>query len=458
MSGELTTAFVSTAMSGLGYEVLGGHAAPIFGGTADSRLVKTGYLFSAFRGERLNGNDYLEEAVTAGAVATVSERRPLRREANCTYVIGSDSRQTMADLARTWRAECPAQVIGITGTVGKTTAKELLAGALDSSYRTHRSPGNFNSREGLPLALCSLTKEHEISVLEMAMDSAGEIAELCDIAKPDVGIVLNIGRTHVSKLGSIEAIAAEKLALPRELSAKGTAVLNADDSRVAASIPELSCKVLTFGIENDADVRGRNIRGHGLEGTEFDVTYGRKTVAVALAIPGLHVVPAALASIAAMLAVGMRFPKAAEAVTNANVPGRMNVAKSRKGFTILDDRYNSSPASLDGALRMLGGLAGRRIALLGEMAELGEFSEEEHLAIGKLCATTCDAVFAVGLLCQHLVDAAKEAGLEQVTWFPTKEAAAAAALEFASAGDYVLVKASRGQAFETVLPLLEGTA
>ncbi len=192
MSGEMTTPFIASAMTARGYSVLEGTPSVVLGGAADSRLVKSGDLFAAFRGENVDGNEYVDAAVGLGAVAAIAERAPARRNPDCTYVVGDDSRATVADLAKAWLAECDANVIGITGTVGKTTAKELLAAAASCFYETHHSPGNFNSREGLPLALCSLTKKHEISILEMAMDSPGEIAELCDIARPRIGLCCSL--------------------------------------------------------------------------------------------------------------------------------------------------------------------------------------------------------------------------------------------------------------------------
>ena len=213
----MTTAFLAESMHAHGYRVIEGAAAPITGGAADSRLTQPGDLFAAFRGERLDGNDFVDEAMTQGAAAAVCERAPGGDWPDRTLAIVDDTRTAMAELARDWRRSCGVRVAGITGTVGKTTAKELTASALEKHFRTHHSPGNLNSREGLPLALISLQRDHEVSVLEMAMDSEGEIAELCAIAEPSVGAVLNIGATHLEKLGSMEAIEREKLSLARGL-------------------------------------------------------------------------------------------------------------------------------------------------------------------------------------------------------------------------------------------------
>ena len=457
MSG-MTTTFLAESMRTHGYRVVGGAEAPILGGAADSRLVQTADLFAAFRGEHQDGNDFVDEALQRGAAAAVCEREPAQGWPDRTLAVVDDTRVALAALARDWRRACGTKVIGITGTVGKTTAKDLTATALAQRHGTHRSPGNLNSREGLPLALMSLTRHHAVSVLEMAMDSEGEIAELSAIAEPFVGVVLNIGATHLSKLGSMAAITREKLALVRGLPADGVAVINMDDERIAPVAGELHCNVIGFGANASARLRHGEIRDFGLEGTEFPVTFEDEEQTVRLRLLGSHLVPTALAAIGAELALGESLAGAAEAVSTAEIEGRLSVRRSVSGALILDDSYNASPDSVAGALALLAGLSGRRVALLGEMAELGERAESEHGRIGRLAAERCDALLATGRLCQVLVREAQRAGLREARWFETKEAAAERAAELLSCGDHILVKASRSQALETVIPTLEGAA
>jgi len=454
MTPHLTTPILAAYARLSGFEVFEGPPAEITGGAADSRNVKPGDLFAAFPGENADGNDYITEALAGGAVAVVCARPPVDRGA-ATVVVAPDTTQAMAKLAHAWRKECAPEVVGITGTVGKTTAKEFTAAVLSQRFRTHNSPGNLNSREGLPLALMSLRRDHQVSVLELAMDSKGEIAELAAIAEPRVGAVLNIGLTHVSKLGSIEAIAEEKLSLPRSLPPTGTAVLNADDPRVAAVAPELKCEVITFGEAEGSVLRRGPITDRGLRGTSFDVTYGETTERVNCPLPGAHTVPAALTAIGAALALGLNLRGAASAVSRAEATGRARIYSLASGATVIDDRYNSSPASLQGALRMLAGLSGRRIALLGRMAELGEFEETEHRKAGEVAAASCDTLICSGDTCRAMAEAAREAGHPDVRWFATKEEAAREAAAILRPGDHILVKASRGEAFETILPTLE---
>jgi len=269
-----TTAFVAKILAAKGYRVIAGADRPITGGAADSRRVQHGNLFAAFRGEHVDGSEYVPAAIAAGAAAIVCERAPATIPADVTVAVVADTRVALKELARAWRDTCPARVVGITGTVGKTTAKEAIASTLATRFAVHRSPGNMNSREGLPLALLSLGQEHQFSVLEMAMDSPGEILELCEVARPEIGVVLNIGLTHVSKLGSLEAIAREKLSLVRTLPASGTAILNADDALVDAVAPELACRTIRFGRPGTgATLTWSNTEDGGLDGVQFEVSF-----------------------------------------------------------------------------------------------------------------------------------------------------------------------------------------
>lgn len=456
MTAQLTTGFVAETMRDQGYVVFQGPDTEVTGGAFDSRRVCQGDLFTAFRGEHLDGNQFVGEALARGAVAAICERLPEPVPLASTVVVAPDAARAVGQLAHAWRKACDPQVVGITGTVGKTTAKDLTAAALSVRFHTHRSPGNLNSREGLPLALMSLRRDHEVSVLEMGMDTPGEIAELCAIAEPDIGVVLNIGLTHVSKLGSADAIEAEKLALVRWLPATATAVVNIDDARIALAAPGLRARVLSFGKAGPAVLRWGTVVDHGLLGTSFEVTYAGLSHQVDCHIPGEHIVPGALAAVAVCLALGMTLPEAAAAVEAAETEGRLHVLASETGATILDDSYNSSPASLAGALRMLGGLAGRRLALIGRMAELGDYEADEHQRIGEIAAETCDVLVAVGESCRITVETARASGLRDATWFADRDEAAAAVRARLKSGDFVLVKASRSHAFETILPILVG--
>lgn len=460
MSGNLDTRFLAIEMRSRSYQVLEGAVTAITGGAADSRKVLPGDLFCAFPGETADGNAFVAEALDAGAVAALCSRPPEGEWPGATIVIAPDTTRAAGELAHAWRLACNPRVVAITGTVGKTTAKDLTAAALSQHFRTHSSPGNLNSREGMPLALLSLRRDHEVSVLEFGMDRAGEIVELCEIAQPQVGIVLNIGLTHAAKLGDAAAIADEKLSLVRWLPESATAILNMDDHRVAAAHDELRCRVIGFGSNGSgAALTYRDVADFGLDGTEFTVRLLLEEARVRLRVPGAHTIPAALAAIAAGYALGLTVAEAAAAVSASSVDGgRLQVRASDTGAVILDDRYNSSPLSLAGALRLLAGRPPHRIAFLGPMAELGEHEEDEHRRAGKLAAAACDLLVAVGEPGRVLVNAARAEGLADAYWFEDKREAAAFVRERLTTGDTVLLKASRSAALETVIPFLEGEA
>lgn len=453
---HLRTEFLAEVLEPAGCDVRVGRHEAILDGEADSRRVKRGDLFAAFRGARLNGNDFLDEAFARGAVAAIAEREPDRPWPDRTLALADDTRRALAILAREWRKACGTTVVGITGTVGKTSTKELTAELLSVFFHTHRSKENFNSLEGLPLALMSLRHDHQVSVLEMAMDRKGEIRALCEIAHPRVGIVLNIGATHAEKVGRIEEIAEEKLSLARWLPESGTAILNADDPRVAAGAAGLAARVLTFGESPEADLRATDVEERGLEGTAFTVRSGDRAVRTSCPLPGRHVLPAALAALAAAMVLGVRLEEAAEALPGLRVQGRLRVLRAPGGWQILDDTYNSSPASLEGALRLLARLEGRRVAVLGHMAELGEYSEPEHRRLGKVAAACADLLIVVGEVARPLAASAAEEGAA-VEWFAEKDDAAAWLVPRLRAGDVVLLKGSRSAALEALIPrLMEG--
>jgi UDP-N-acetylmuramoyl-tripeptide--D-alanyl-D-alanine ligase len=411
MNGHLTTAILAAEMRARGYAVHEGPERQIDGGAADSRVVRPGELFTAFHGEHVDGNDFVSDALANGATAAICERMPAGEWPDRTIVVAPNARKAVGELAHAWRMTCAPTVVGITGTVGKTTCKDMTAAVLGARFRTHKSEGNLNSREGLPLALMSLQRDHEVSVLELAMDSPGEIVELCEIAVPKVGVVLNIGLTHVSKLGSIDAIEREKLSLPRWLPADGTAVLNVDDPRIAPVVPELKCRVWSFGNRSAGTrLRWYGVKTEGLNGLRFHVTPGGKTARVDSPMPGEHTVPGVVAAMCVGMALGMSLFETAKAVAKSGLSGRIHTFTGLNGATVIDDRYNSSPASLTGALEMLryggGRRSGqhRRIAFLGWMAELGEFEEEEHRKAGVVAASCCDILVAVGAECVPLVE------------------------------------------------------
>lgn len=434
------------------------------GASVDSRQVAPGSCFVALRGERVDGHEFVEHALSGGAVAALVER-PIALPAHLdrAVVLVEDSVAALGALAGWWRQQHDVRVVGITGSTGKTIAKEITADMLSRTFRTLRNEGNLNSETGLPISLLRLEPDDEAAVLEMSMYTVGEIAHLARIARPEVGVVLAVHATHLERAGSIERIAEAKAELPRALPADGLAVLNADDARVAAMRELTPATVRTFGLGPGADVTAAGIESHGLDGTTFDLRTPWGARRVSHAMPGRHLVPHALAAAAVSERFDMTLDEVAASLgAGSHAPHRMNVLESSSGARVVDDTYNASPVSVAGALDFLaetGVPAGRRrIAVLGDMLELGPREELLHRVAGAHAARAADAIVTVGERGRWIAQGARAAGSARVV--EAGDAMEAAELLESAlaprAGDLVLVKASRGMGLERTVEMLTG--
>ena len=420
----------------------------------DSRGVQPGDLFFALRGEHHDGHDFVEDALARGAAGLVVER-PLEAPPEVAVFQVSDSLSALQRLAAHWRARHDVDVVGVTGSVGKTTCKELIAAVLGARWRVLKSPANLNTEIGLPLTLLGLTPEHERAVLEMAMYGPGEIDLLCRIAQPRIGVVTNVGPVHLERLGSMAAIAAAKGELVEALPSDGVAVLNGDDATVAAMASRTKARVLLYGQSSQCHIRGSDLASHGLDGISFRLTYeGSRPRRVEAHLPGRHHLYPALAAAAVALAEGMTLAEVASALEEARPELRLRVLTTPNGATILDDSYNASPQSVSAALDLLTELPGRRIALLGEMRELGAAEEEGHRQVGQRAAACADLILVVGERARPLYEAARATGPAEVRFLALAEEAASILRDELQPGDYLLVKASRAVALETVVDAL----
>jgi len=447
----------------------------------DSREARPGSLFVALKGEHADGHDYVASAFGKGAVAALVER-PTQGAASIIDLTGGpagavrelplpralplallvpDALQALQQLARARRRESPSlRVVGVTGSVGKTTAKEIIAAVLSQRQPTLKSEGNHNNEIGLPLTLMDLDAPHRYAVLEMGMYALGEIALLCEIALPQVGVVTNVGPTHLERLGSLERIAQAKAELVRALPAEGMAVLNGDDPRVWSMNSQTAARVLTFGLGEDCDVRASALVSMGLEGVRFEVQasarcgVGSRT-APALRTPmlGLPGVLSSLPAVAIGLAEGLTWDEIQAGLIAAGAGIRLVPVPGAMGMTILDDSYNASPASTLTALAVLAESPGRRVAALGDMLELGAYETEGHCQVGRAAAGALDLLIAVGPRARHMADAAHEAGLPaaQVLVVPDTESAIRVLRDVLRSGDTLLVKGSRGMAMERIV-------
>ncbi len=422
----------------------------------DSRKVGRGDLFVALKGERVDGHDYVEEAVMRGATGALVER-PL--DVDVAQYVVPDALTALQGIARSRRVSRPnLKVIAVTGSVGKTTTKELTAAVLGSKYSLLKSEGNLNSEIGLPLMLLELTHKHRRAVLEMGMWGPGEIALLCNIAQPEVGIVTNVGPSHLERMGTIEAIANAKAELVEALPEHGTAILNADDERVAAMATRTAANIVTYGLSPNADVRAIDIDSRGLSGVHFTLAYGDDRAPVYSRLPGRAMVHNALAAAAAGIVDGIDLQDVARALGEAQIPTRLAAHPGPNGSTIIDDTYNASPASTRAALELLGEVSGRKIAVLGDMRELGSAEYDGHLEVGRFAAEVADTIYAVGELGRWIGEAATAAGHKDVRMVTDKAEIAPALLAELAPGDVVLLKASRALALETVLEALRESA
>jgi len=455
----LTCAAIARALAPLGASATGAGDRPLGDVRIDSREVTRGDVFVALPGERVDGNDFIDDAIARGAAAVIASRTPAEPAAACVFVI-EDPLAALQALGGWWRRQFDLPVVAITGSVGKTTTKELIAGLLASRYRTLKNAGNQNNEIGVPLTMLSIRPGHERVVTEMGMYQQGEIRGYCEIALPSVGVVTTVRPIHLDRVGSIEGIEAAKRELPEALPADGLCVLNADDPRVLRMASATRARVLTYGIDHEADVRALELRPGGADGTVFTLAHGGAQAEVFLRLPGRHQVANALAAAAVALADGFAVADVAALLGDARDELRLRVVRGKRGSTILDDTYNAGPDSVSADLAILADCAGRKVAVLGDMLELGSIEIEAHRAIGRQAAGVVDLLYTVGPRARHIAEAAREAGLARVRSFDSKDGVVEAVLEELQAGDFVLVKASHSVALETVAAALyeEGAA
>jgi UDP-N-acetylmuramoyl-tripeptide--D-alanyl-D-alanine ligase len=443
-----------------------GEAVSITGASVDSRRVTPGSIFVAMRGERVDGHGYVADAVRAGAAAAmVAHPVDLPDGLAVPQVVVPDPLIALGGLASWWRARHAVRVVGVTGSTGKTIAKEMIADVLSRAMVTLRNEGNLNSESGLPMTLLRLNRSHEAAVLEMGMYTTGEIARLADIARPEVGVVMAVHATHLERAGSIERIAQGKSELAAALPPDGLAVLNADDPRVVSMRDLTRADVRTFGLAPTAEVRADEIVSRGVAGTEFTLHAGWGTRRMRSGTPGRHLVPHALVAAAVGEWMGVPLDEVADALAaGSRADHRMTIVPAASGATLVDDTYNASPVSVRAALDFLAETpmpAGRRrIAVLGDMLELGPDEERLHREVGALAAETADAIVAVGDRGAWIAEGARAAGAGVVRLAADAEEAASVldAMVSPGPGDLVLLKASRGIGLERAVELLEGPA
>jgi UDP-N-acetylmuramoyl-tripeptide--D-alanyl-D-alanine ligase len=480
----LTLAHVVEALTG--YQSAGGSQV-ITDVVIDSRLTIPGALFVALPGERTDGHNFVAAAFAKGASAAIVQREPagvplveagtapawrvvdLREPVTYAQLTDlelpvclrvEDSLQAMQTLAAWWRGRLNPRVIGVTGSVGKTTTKELIAAVLGTRYRTFKSEGNYNNEIGLPLMLLKLTEAHERAVLELGFYQPGEIRFLCQLARPHVGVVNNVYAVHLERAGSVENIARGKAELVEALppAPEGVAVLNYDDPLVLAMKDRTRARVITYGLDPAADVWADGIESLGLAGIHFHLHYRRETLHVRVPLLGRHSVHTALRAVAVGLSEGLTWQEIVEGLQAIGATQlRLVAVTGPQGSLILDDTYNASPESVVAALNLLDDLEGRRVAVLGDMLELGSYEELGHRLVGRRAGDVADLLITVGPRARMIAHEAREAGLAPEAVIELEDSGQALALlrQVIQPGDVVLLKGSRAVRLDTIVPALE---
>ena len=418
----------------------------------DSRSATQGSLFVALSGDRTDGHLYLNAAFQAGAIAAIAEERALQycedaatlwpdgslrsrghdttadpeHPAQSLIFIVPDSLTALQRVAAYWRAELPVVTVGITGSVGKTTTKEIAANVLSIRYATIRSEGNLNNEIGLPLTLLRLRSEHERAVLEMGMYSQGEIAQLCSWAQPRIGIVTNVGPVHLERLGTIERIAQAKSELPRALPPAdegGVAILNRDDPLVWTMAGVTRARVFTYGLHSEADLWADGIESHGLEGIRFRCHHGHEVYHIRLPMLGRHSVHTALRGAALGLVEGLSWDEIIHGLQDVRGQLRLMVVPGLRDTTLIDDTYNASPDSSLAALNLLREVANashRAIAVFGDMYELGGYEEAGHRLVGGRAAQIVQKLVTVGRRAHWIAEEALASGMNVADVHPVE--------------------------------------
>jgi len=444
----------------------------------DSRQVIPGSLFVAIPGEQTDGHNFIAEAFKRGASFALIQRDvdgsfrtlDLRSVSSADSFLGHDLtsplclrvENTVAALqkiARYWRRKLDLRVIGITGSVGKSTTKEMATEVLSTRYRTLKSPGNLNNEIGLPLTLLRLSSGHQRAVLEMGFYIPGEIAFLCDIALPQVGVVTNVGTVHAERAGSQEAIARGKAELVQALppAPEGVAILNFDDPWVRRMEEKTKARVFFYGLSREAHLWADNVVGLGLEGIRFRLHYAGETLHVKIPLIGRHSVHTALRAAAVGLTEGMNWQEILEGLNQGHTQLRLAAVRSETGALLLDDTYNASPESMLAALNLLDELDGRKVAVLGDMLELGPYERGGHEMVGLRAAQVADVLLTLGERAHIFAEAARRAGMKKssilefneydplVEWLKTN----------LTKDDAVLIKGSHGLRMDRITSLLE---
>ena len=424
--------------------------------TTDSRKISGGSLFVALKGEKFNGEDFVEESFRKGATAALVGK-DFNREVEGVVIKVDDTLAAYQKIAANYRDKFNIPIVAITGSTGKTTTKDLTAAVLSGLGKVLKTSANFNNEIGVPMTLLELNETHKAAVVEIGMRGLGQIESLAKIVKPDIAIVTNVNETHIELLGSMENIAKAKGELVESIQADGTVILNADNAytETLKKLAKSGVKIITHGIKNGADLKAENVFISNAI-TDFDVNYNGQIYHFDLPIIGRHNVSNSLAATAAGLAVGLDFDKIRYGLSTLVTTKMRFEVIHRDGITIVNDAYNASPASMRASIKTAAEVYdARKIAVLGDMFELGAISEKVHREVGAyLAENKFDILITVGKLGRFIAEGAKSAGMEKIFVTDTHEDAAKTLRGILKRDDVILFKASHGMHLEKVIELI----
>lgn len=422
--------------------------------STDTRTITEGALFVALKGENSDGHRFIKNAINSGAVCAISEVK----EADTPLILVEDTSKALLDLACCYRKEMHIPVVAVTGSVGKTSTRGMIASVLSQKYKTLATEGNFNNEIGVPLTLFRLRRDHEIAVIEMGMNHFGELSRITKAALPDTAVITNIGEAHIENLGSREGILSAKLEVLEGLSHGGTVVLCGDNDMLWTLSSRLDFETIYYGIENEkADIKAYDVKTYP-ESSEFKFSVEGKEYIATINVAGAHHIYNALSAIVVGLKYNVPLNDIITGIKEFVPVGLRQAAVKLKKYTIIKDCYNASPTSMKSGLEVLSlkETEGRRVAILGDMLELGTISEKAHFDTGMLVPDyNVDCLITVGEKARLIAKGAQEAGLKKVYSFATNKEVCGKLYDILSEGDIVLLKASRGMHLEEIAEYME---
>lgn len=423
--------------------------------TTDSRRAEPGSLFVAIKGERMDGHDFAKSVLEKGALCVLSERK--LPDVNGNYIVTESTLQAVKDIAEFYRKQLSVRVVGITGSVGKTSTKEMIASILSEKYKVLKTLGNFNNELGLPLTVFRLRDEDEVAVLEMGISDFGEMHRLSRIARPDICVMTNIGYCHLEFLHDRDGILKAKSEIFDFMAGDGQIVLNGDDDKLSTLTEVKGIKPIFFGLESNREIFASEIESQGLRGSTCRIHTPKGEFRANIPLPGRHMIMNALAGTAVGLEMGLTLEEIQKGIGKVEaLSGRFHMIE-HKGMLIVDDCYNANPVAMKASLDVLKDAEGRKVAILGDMFELGENENELHAGVGTHASKNqIDLLICVGERCRHMAEAAFEGGgCGEVISIPTLDALLETLPKLVQSGDTILVKASHAMHFEKVVERLQ---